>query len=73
MEKKDVSIKCWAAVNKNGFISLFTDQPQRNTDTGKWEGNLYLNSVIYKMIVDLFEKANFSWMNDPEYFEFGVK
>ena len=65
--------KCWAAVNKNGFMTLFTDQPTRNTAAGKWEGNMYVNSVAYKAIKDLFEKVNFSWEREPEYFEFGKK
>ena len=68
-----MTIKCWAAINRNGFICLFTDKPQRNKEIGKWEGKLYVNSVVYKMIKDLFDKASFSWEEDAEYFEFGTK
>ena len=65
--------KCWAAVNKNGFVSLFTDKPTRNEETGRWEGKLYINSAAYKAIKDLFEKVSFGWNRDAEYFEFGNK
>ena len=69
----NIVIKCWAAVNKNGFIVLFTNQPKRNIDSGQWEGELYVNSIVYKAIKDLFEKVNFSWEKEAEYFEFGNK
>lgn len=65
-----ISIKCWAGVNKNGFLCLFSEQPKRNINTGKWEGLFYVNSVIYKIIKDLFDKVNFNWEREPEYFEF---
>lgn len=67
------SKKCWAACNKDGFITLFTEQPKRNIETGKWEGPIYINSVVYKAIKDLFEKVCFSWEREAEYFEFGDK
>ena len=67
------SKKFWAAVNKNGFIGMFTEQPSRNIETGKWEGSIYLNSVFYKAIKDLFTKAKFTWEREPEYFEFETK
>ena len=68
-----MSRKCWVAVNKNGFICLFTDTPKRNTDTGRWEGNLYVDSVIYKIVKDLVNKVCMSWNNEPEFFEFSNK
>ena len=67
------TIKTWAAVNKNGFLLLFTNEPTRNDNTGKWEGELYVNSAIHKMLGPLVEQANMSWENDPEYFEFEIK
>lgn len=69
MEKK--SRKCWVGVNKNGFICTFVNQPKRNVELGKWEGEYYVDSLIYKIVKDLVNKSNFSWNNDPEYFEFG--
>jgi hypothetical protein len=67
---ENIGLKCWAAVNKNGFLVLFTEQPKRNEKTCKWEGNLYVNSVLYKTIKELFDKVNFNWEKEPEYFEF---
>lgn len=68
METK--SRKCWIAVNKNGFICTFTDQPIRNEETGKWNGNYYVDSIIYKIIKDLVIKSKMNWNNEPEFFEF---
>lgn len=73
MEDTKKSIKCWAGINKNGFLVLFTQEPKRNVETGKWEGEFYLNSVIYKIIKDLFENTVRTWENDAEYFEFALK
>jgi hypothetical protein len=73
MEDTKKSIKCWACINKNGFLVLFTQEPKRNVETGKWEGEFYLNSVIYKIIKDLFENTVRTWENDAEYFEFALK
>lgn len=67
------TIKTWAGVNKNGFLMLFTKEPKRNTETNKWEGEPYVNSVIYKMLTNLVEKAGMNWDNDAEYFEFEIK
>lgn len=66
------TIKTWAAVDKNGFLSLFTSEPKRNNETCKWEGEKYVNSVIYKMLVNLVENAGMNWDNDAEYFEFEI-
>jgi hypothetical protein len=65
------NIKFWASVNKNGFLVLFTEQPKRNLNTGKWIGKYYCNSAIYKIIRELFDRASFNWEKEPEYFEFG--
>ena len=67
------SIKCWAAINKNGFLVLFENEPKRNEVVGKWEGKLYVNSLVYNALKDLVERANLSWNNEPEYFEFEPK
>ena len=72
MEDKSTnkSIKVWIASNRNGFLVLFKDKPTRNESTGKWEGTMYSNSVIYKMVKDLMDKVSYNWFNEPEYFEF---
>lgn len=68
--EKPITNKCWAAVNKNGFLVLFTEQPKRNAETGKWEGPMYVNSVLYKAIKEIFDKVKFNWEKEAEYFEF---
>lgn len=67
------NIHTYAAVNRNGFLMLFTKEPKRNNETGKWDGEPYVNSAIHKMLLPLVEKANMNWENEPEYFEFEVK
>ena len=70
MEK---SRECWVAVNKNGFIVLFTKEPKRNIEAGKWEGNLYADSVIYNIMKDIVKKGKMTWESEPEYFSFENK
>lgn len=56
----------WVAVNKNGFVVMFlNDEPIKNENTGKWEGNYYANSLLYKDIINLVEKSNITWDCDP--------
>ncbi len=57
----------WFAVNKNGFVGLYLDKPVRNKLTKKWESKYpFINSIIYNEIVDLVEKAKYTWENEPE-------
>ena len=57
----------WFAVNKNGFIGLYADEPSRNKKTGKWESKFpVVNSLVYDQIVSLVEKSGMKWENDPE-------
>ena len=38
--------KIWVAVNKNGNVRMFTDEPIRTKQTGKWESKQpFLNSL----------------------------
>ncbi len=68
---KKKSIKVWAGVNKNGHLSLHAEQPVRDEDRGIWVSKLpFINSVLYKQISTMFEKANIAWTNDCEYLEF---
>lgn len=71
MDKK--TIKVWAARNKNGFLVLTSNKPKKNESAGRWEGTYYINSRVYNVIKDLFDKANMNWQNEPEYFEFSIE
>ena len=60
-------ITVWFAVNKNGFVGLYSDEPKRNKDIGKWESKLpFINSVIYEQIIDLVQKTSMTWDKEPE-------
>lgn len=60
----------WAAVNKDGFIMLFTGEPVRDDESGKWIGKYpYINSNVYPQFCDLIKKSKMSWKSEPEMFE----
>ena len=53
-------------VNKNGFMSIWNDEPVKNESTGKWEGKfLYANSELYKEFKKLIKESNINWINEP--------
>ena len=65
------TIQVWFAVNKNGFVGMWLDKPERNEDIGKWESNhCFVNSLIYPQICQLVEKAKMDWESDPEVVSF---
>lgn len=70
MKQKTVCAKFWLYMNKNGFIGMSFDKPERNEKTGKWISKYpYCNSIMYAQIVDMISKSQFSWQNEPEYIE----
>ena len=71
---ENTTINIWFAVNKNGFVGLYCDEPKRNIDNGKWESDSpFLNSVIYNQISDLVKRTKFSWNNNPECITFSTQ
>lgn len=61
------TITVWFAVNKNGYLGMWLDEPTRNEETGKWEGKQpFINSVIYEGIKKLVEKSKMNWQSDAE-------
>lgn len=63
--KKTITI--WFAVNKNGFIGLYSNEPTRNNETGKWESKYpFVNSIIYQNIKNMIESSNFDWNQEPQ-------
>ena len=67
--KKTLTV--WFAVNKNGFIGIYSDEPKRNIETGKWESKFpFINSLIYDQICQLVEKAKLDWNKEPECISF---
>lgn len=62
----------WFAINKNGFIGLYAEEPKRNNETGKWESKYpFVNSLIYDQITKMIEKSNLSWESEPECISIG--
>lgn len=73
-QKNKSSIDVWVAVNKNGDVLMFTDEPTRNNDTGKWESaNPYINSLIQKDFDTLMKKSNVTWEAEPNMFTLSVQ
>lgn len=65
--------KIWVAVNKNGDIRMFTDEPKRNTKTGKWESKQpFVNSLLFTEVKSIIEHANVNWESEPNFFEIQV-
>lgn len=64
---KTESVSLWMAVNKNGRMNMFLTNPIRREN--KWEGHIFINSIIYKQLLDLCKQADFNWNNEPEFFE----
>lgn len=67
---KKKSIQLWIGVNKNGSISMHTNEPQRNEDTGTWVSNSpFVNSVLYKNFSEMIEKTQMNWESSCEVFQ----
>lgn len=68
---KQKTIQVWFAVNKNGFVGMFLDEPTRNENTGKWDSDHYfVNSLIYPQICEIVEKAKMTWEAEPQVISF---
>lgn len=62
--------KIWLAVNKNGFINLFSGEPVRYEEEQKWMGKLpYINSVVYSQLAKIAVNNGITWESDPLEFE----
>lgn len=69
-----ISAKFWLYVNKDGFVGMSIDQPQRDEELGKWVVKYpYCNSIMYAQILEMISKAQFGWNNEPEYIEINYK
>ena len=68
------TITVWFAVNKNGFIGVYADEPIRNDKTGKWESKFpFINSTVYPEIVKLAENSKMDWLKEPECLTFKLQ
>lgn len=70
---KQPTAKFWIYMNKNGFIGMSYDKPERNDISGKWVAKQpYCNSIIHAQMVDMLSKTTFGWHNEPEYIEINL-
>ena len=70
MEKNKYTVKVWAAVNADGYIGLYNEEPTRNEQTRKWECKFpYCNQIVYNQFSSLVRQAGMTWQHEPEYFE----
>ncbi len=65
------TITLWCAMNKNGTIAMHLEEPHRNNNA--WVSNMpFCNYIVYNNMLDLFEKTNYNWTNDPQVFVINV-
>lgn len=73
-ELKKRQLTVWAAINKNGSLSLHTEEPIRNEDTGIWVSKSpFINSVLYKDLSNMIEKTPMNWESNPQPFQLSIK
>jgi len=64
------TVKLWAGVNKNGWVSLHNEQPTRNEAQGKWVSKSpFCNQNVQKQFTEMMAKVKMTWEAEPEYFE----
>ena len=76
MEEKEKlkSIQIWFAVNRNGNVRMFLENPTKNISKGIWESKSpYVNSVMYKDIARVVQQAHMTFENNPEIIEMQIK
>jgi hypothetical protein len=68
------SVAIWFAVNKNGNVRMFLDNPTKNVQLGIWESKRpYVNSILYKDICQIVQQARMNFENNPEVIEIQIK
>lgn len=52
------TVKLWVGVNRNGKISMHTQEPKRNEILGIWESSSpFVNFVVYENLSKMFSKT----------------
>lgn len=63
----------WVAMNKNGSVRMFLDEPIRNRTTGRWESKRpFVNSKLYEDIIKIIEHSSVTWESEPNFFEIQI-
>ena len=67
------TLEIWVAVNKNGDVRMFTDEPVRNNETGRWEGkHPFVNCILQVQFEELCTKSKITWEMEPNPFEINL-
>lgn len=67
------SFLIYITVNRNGFMTIWHDEPIKNEKTGKWEGKMPVaNSIIYKDFTNMIKESNICWTNEPIVFDIKI-
>ena len=70
---KKKSITVWLGVNKNGKISIHTEEPIRDEEHGVWKSNSpFLNSVLYANLSQMIERTQMNWESGYEIFQIQI-
>ena len=71
--KEYTSQMIWFAVNKNGKVVMFTEEPTKNTELGIWVSKSpYINSVIYDDICEVVQKAKMTFDHECQCIELRI-
>ena len=74
MDGKVNTIDIWISVNKNGFINMSLDEPQRNDSIKKWIYHKpFINICVYKEVTNLVEHSKLNWEHEPEFLTIQVE
>ena len=63
----------WFAVNKNGKVVMFTEEPIKNESMGVWVSKSpYVNSVIYDDICEVVRRAKMGFNHECQCIELHI-
>ena len=66
MNRYNNSMTVWFAINKNGKVRMFINEPTRNTELGIWDGDMFCNSLIQKQLESMVKGTTLSWDSDAQ-------
>ena len=70
---KRKTINVWVGVNRNGSLSMHTEQPIKDEERGIWVSNKpFINSVIYNDLSNTIQKTNLSFESSPEFLKINI-
>ena len=63
---KKTQTPLFITVNKNGFMSIWYDEPIKNEKLGKWRGSFpFCNSIMYNEFAVMIKEANINFISEP--------